>query len=125
MKRTALAAIVLASVGLVTPATAEDLPAVTSDNVEYLGTLTEDAATGAVSAKIVGKYLYVAGWRSFSIYEISDPARPVHQSTTPLGFQLYHEDVDSNGKILVLAENLQGPAARLHVWEVTNKQTPA
>ncbi len=92
-----------------------------SDNVEWLKNVPFDAVT-ATGARAIGKFLYVTSWRNFSIYDISDPANPILQSTVPFGFQFENEDVDTNGNIMLFSESL--PRNLLHIWDVEDKSNP-
>ena len=95
---------------------------VTSDDVEHVAFVPFEVGT-ATGANIVGKFLYVTSWKSFSIYDISDPLNPVRLSTTPFGFEFENENVSTNGKIMLFAE--QVPVDRLHVWDVEDKSNPS
>lgn len=92
-----------------------------SPNVEHVLHLPLEAGT-ATGMRIVGKYLYVTSWKSFSIYDVSDPLSPQHLSTTPFGFAFENEDVATNGNILLFSEQL--PRNVLHVWDVEDKTSP-
>ena len=92
-----------------------------SDNVEYVGYVPFEVGT-ATGANIIGKHMYVTSWKSFSIYDISDPAAPERLSTTPFGFKFENENVASNGKIMVFSEEL--PQNILHIWDVEDKTNP-
>ena len=94
---------------------------VTSDNVEYVGHINFEVGT-ATGADVIGKYLYVTSWKSFSIYDISDPAAPERLATEPFGFKFENEDVATNGKIMLFSEQL--PQNILHVWDVEDKTNP-
>ena len=95
-----------------------------SDNVTYLDTVPLEVGT-VTGARQVGNYLYVGGAKGFSIYDISKPRAPELVSTTLTGFQFPTEDVDTNGKILLLS-NDQAPARLVgfQVWDVSNKADP-
>jgi hypothetical protein len=99
-------------------------PGISSGNVEYVTTVPFEAG-GATGAARVGKYLYVAGAKSFSIYDISDPLDPQLMSITPIGFYFANEDVDTNGKILLIASD-QGTQdlQKLTVYDVEDKDAP-
>ena len=90
--------------------------------MNFLSTLPFDVG-GATGARVVGKHLYVAGARALSIYDISDPKSPALSSTTPIGAAFPNEDVDTNGKILLMAD--QQVRGMLHVWDVSNKKSPS
>lgn len=92
-----------------------------SDDVEHVLHLPLEAGT-ATGMRVVGRHLYVTSWRSFSIYDVSDPLSPRHLSTTPFGFAFENEDVATNGKILIFSEEL--PRNVLHVWDVEDKTRP-
>ena len=93
-----------------------------SDNVTYVGTVPFEIGGAPSGARLVGDYLYVAGTRSFSIYDVSDPLAPALASITPTGPQFPNEDVDTNGKILLIANEQLGRT--LQVWDVENKSSP-
>lgn len=120
-KRVAAALAVLGVMAV--PATAPAAPSaggLASDNVTYVTTIPFDAG-GATGARVYGKYLYVAGARGFSIYDVSDPLAPMLLSYTPdTGFPA--EDVDTNGKILLFQD--QQLRQRLHVFDVEDKSAP-
>ena len=95
----------------------------TSGPVEYLKTVPLDAGT-AWGGRIVGDYFYMGSYKHFAIYDVSDPVNPQLVSTTPLvGQGLTMEDIDTNGKILVLTA--QTPvSSELQVWDVEDKSAP-
>lgn len=80
-----------------------------SGPVEYVDTVPFEAGTG-VSAVLHGRHLYVTTFRSYSIYDVSNAVEPVLLSTVPLGLQLFNEQPDTNGKILLLSADF-GPLA--------------
>ncbi|MEA2447312.1 MAG: hypothetical protein QOK47_949 [Actinomycetota bacterium] len=92
-----------------------------SDNIEWLTTVRFETGT-ATGAEVIGKYLYVTSWKSFSIYDVSDPLNPQLLSITPFGFKFENEDVSTNGKILIFSEST--PQSILHVWDVEDKENP-
>ena len=94
---------------------------VSSDNVEWVQHIPFEVGT-ATGARVIGKYLYVTSWKTFSIYDVSDPLAPVRVSTTPFGFAFENEDVATNGDIMIFSEEL--PLARVHVWDVEDKTNP-
>lgn len=96
-------------------------PGLSSGNVEYIKTVPIEAGL-PTGARRVGDYLYVAGSKSFSIYDVSDAENPVLQSLTPIGIQFANEDVDTNGSILLLSGDQVG--GNLYVWDVSEKQAP-
>lgn len=94
---------------------------VMSSNVEHLATLPLEQGT-ATGAQLVGDLFFVTSWRSMSIYDVSDPLEPELLSRTFLGFEFENENVSTNGKILLIAE--QAPVDRLHVWDVSDPRAP-
>ena len=93
-----------------------------SDNVQYVSTVPFDAGT-AWGARLVGDHLYVSSYRHFTIYDVSDPLDPQLMSTTPTPTLLNGEDVDTNGKILLLTMSAPGTNALL-VYDVEDKSMP-
>ncbi|MDQ4094833.1 MAG: hypothetical protein M3174_01320 [Actinomycetota bacterium] len=94
---------------------------ISTDNVKHVAFVPFEVGT-ATGARIVGKYLYVTSWKSFSIYDVSNPANPQLESITPFEFKFENEDVATNGKILIFSEEL--PNRSLHVWDVRDKADP-
>jgi hypothetical protein len=94
---------------------------VTSKNVKHVAFVPFEVGT-ATGAKVVGHYLYVTSWKSFSIYDISKPTRPELVTQEWLGFMFENENVSTNGKLLLFSE--QAPVDSLHVWDVRNKRNP-
>ncbi|MGH2734654.1 MAG: hypothetical protein ACRDKZ_03660, partial [Actinomycetota bacterium] len=86
---------------------------VTSDNVAHVAFVPFEIGT-ATGARFAGRHLYVTGWKSFSIYDVSDPLAPEQVSQVPLGFKFENENVSTNGRIMLFAE--QAPIDSLHVW---------
>jgi len=93
----------------------------TSKNVKHVAFIPFEAGT-ATGAKVVGDYLYVTSWKSFSIYDISKPTQPEQLSHTPFGFKFENENVSTNGRIMLFAE--QAPVDSLHVWDIEDKTNP-
>ncbi|HET7483454.1 MAG TPA: hypothetical protein VFK89_11395 [Actinomycetota bacterium] len=102
-----------------------------SDNIEYLSSVPFEQST-TTGARVIGKYLYVTSWKSWSIYDISDPENPQMLSVTPFAqdsatnqgdpARFENEDVATNGKILVFSEEL--PRSMLYVYDVEDKTNP-
>ena len=118
--------ILLAGVAMVLGAGLTALPAsqaagLSSENVTYVGTVPFEVGGAPSGARLVGNYLYVAGAKSFSIYDVSDPEAPVLMSHTPTGPQFPNEDVDTNGEILLISNEL---GRTLEVWDVEDKSAP-
>lgn len=111
-----------ASAGPVVPA----VGGFTSPNVEYVGLVPFEVgtATGASIFKRGGKdYLLVTSWKSFSIYDVSDPLAPtLIGAPVPFGFKFENEDVATNGRIMIFSEELPGDV--LHVWDIQSLENP-
>ena len=119
----AIAAASLALVGaVVVPNRAARAAGLTSGPIEYVKTIPIDAGAAQV-AKKVGDYLYLTSWKALSVYDVSDLLNPVHVSTIPTGFQFPAERMDTNGKILIIAE--QTPIFRMHVFDVSDPAAPS
>lgn len=96
----------------------------TSGPVSYMTTVPFDFGT-AWGGRVVGDYFYLGSYRGFSIYDISDPLAPQLISTTPLpGQGLTMEDIDTNGKILLLTAQRPVVGDELQVWDLSNKALP-
>ena len=122
-KRLLLLGAVLALLAAATPTgAAPTAGGLASDNVSYVSTVPFEAGAALTGARLVGDYLYVAGPRSFSIYDVSDPLSPALASITPTGPQFPNEDVDTNGKILLMSNQQVG--AKFQVWNVEDKSAP-
>jgi hypothetical protein len=103
----------------------------TSDNVEYVGFLPFEEGSGepvpgqpqeivsSTGANIRGDFMYLTGWKSLSIYNISDPLKPKLTAYKPVGFMFENENVATNGEIMLFSESLPGNA--LHVYDVSDK----
>lgn len=94
---------------------------IASSNVEHVATVPFDAGL-ATSARVIGRYLYVGGSKTLSIYDVSDPTQPVRLSTTFTGVQFPAEDIDTNGRILLMMD--QSIEGALQVWDVEDKTAP-
>src|SRR5687767_13766043 len=104
--------------GLLPGATAGPGPqGVSSDNVEQVTFLPLGAGTGTGAGFFKqGKdnYMIITGWKTFSIYDINDPASPqIVGNPVPFGFKFENEDVSTNGEIMLFSESL--PQNILHV----------
>lgn len=95
---------------------------IASDDVEYVTYVPFEVGT-ATGADIFGKYMIVTSWRSFSIYDISNPESPqLLGRPVPFGFKFENENVSTNGKIMLFSEEL--PQDILHVWDIEDKTNP-
>jgi hypothetical protein len=90
-----------------------------TDNVEYVTTLPIETDTSG--AQLVGKYFYITTSRWLEIYDVSDPLDPQRVGTLPIPQepQFAEEDLDTNGKILLI-----GTLGDLYVINVEDKSNP-
>ena len=92
-----------------------------SDRVEWVTNMP--LAIDSAGANFVGDYMYITTARDLTIYDISDPLNPQRMGFLVLPQQPYYaeEDVDTNGKILLIGT----PAPnKLNVIDVEDKSNP-
>jgi len=101
------------------PGHAAPPPGFASSNIEFLGNVPLHADTAG--ARIRDGYLYVTSSHELTIYDIADPVNPKPVSTLPIPQQPYfaEEDVDTNGKVLLI-----GTLQSLLVIDVRDKTLP-
>jgi LVIVD repeat len=92
-----------------------------SGAIEHVKTIPFDAGS-AMDAVLHDDYLYTTSWRSFSIYDVSDPLSPALLSQTPTPAQLINEEPQTDGEILLLSNDNVGRT--LDIYDVTNKAAP-
>lgn len=82
-------------------------------------------ADGA-GGRIVGEHFYVTDSRALTIYDISDPLNPNPLSVLPLPQTPYfaQEDVNTNGKILLITSSIGRGTSGLYVIDVRDKANP-
>ncbi len=117
----ALTLVAMASVGIPAATAGPNEGGYSSDNVEYLKHIAFEEGT-ATGMRVIGKYLYLTSWKTFSIYDVSDPLNPELMSITPFGFKFENEDVSTNGRIMLFSEQL--PQNILHIWDVEDPENP-
>jgi hypothetical protein len=120
-------ALLVAVAGLPAPAQAAPVPpGFASPNVEWVANVPLHA--DSAGARIVGTYLYASDSRSLTIYDISDPEVPVPVGATAIPQVPYfpQEDVETNGRVLVLGQGTDtgNPTDALLVFDVTTKTAP-
>jgi hypothetical protein len=76
---------------------------VSSDNVEYIGSLKPDIGV-TTGARIVGDRMFVTSAKNISIYDISTPESPQMLGFLP-NASWENEEVPTNGKILAFASD--------------------
>jgi hypothetical protein len=77
---------------------------VSSDNVEYLGSIKQDVGL-TTGAKVVGDRLYVTSGKNITIYDISKPETPVTLGSMKVNVAWENEEVPTNGKVLAVASD--------------------
>jgi hypothetical protein len=104
--RTPTGALVAALALIVTPVAAANQTwpdAVSSDNVDYLGSIKEDVGL-TTGARIIGNKMFVTSAKNISIYDISTPESPERVGIIP-NASWENEEVPTNGKILAFASD--------------------
>lgn len=135
MKRTLVAAVAMAAAFAVLPTTSMAAPTVlgadaptaggfSSDNVEWVANVPFSSPSGS-GGRLVGRYFYAVDSTKLTIYDTKDPLNP-----TPVGFLenphepiFTREDIDTNGKILLLPNMAYAPGP-LHIVDVEDKTNP-
>jgi len=105
--RTPIAALVAALSLVAVPAASADQTGpdwVSSDNVEYLGSIKQDFGLTA-GAKIVGDRMFVTSGKNITIYDISTPETPVTLGSLKVNVAWENEEVPTNGKVLAVASD--------------------
>jgi hypothetical protein len=77
---------------------------VSSDNVEYLGSIKQDVGL-TTGAKVVGDRLFVTSGKNITAYDISKPESPVTLGTMHFNIAWENEEVPTNGKVLAVASD--------------------
>src|SRR3954469_1176003 len=83
---------------------------VSSDNVEYLGSIKQDIGL-TTGAKVVGNRLFVTSGKNISIYDISKPETPQPLGSMKVNTAWENEEVPTNGKVLAVASDFYSVAA--------------
>jgi hypothetical protein len=83
---------------------------VSSDNVEYLGSIKQDIGL-TTGAKVVDNRLYVTSGKNISIYDITKPATPVALGSMKVNTAWENEEVPTNGKVLAVASDFYSVTA--------------
>jgi hypothetical protein len=94
----------LATTAAAAPAAAAPPDAVMSDNVEYLGSIQQDAGL-TTGAKVLGDRMFVTSGKNISIYDITDPAAPQALGAMKTNIAWENEEVPTNGEVLAFASD--------------------
>ncbi|HVF54414.1 MAG TPA: hypothetical protein VNC78_12535 [Actinomycetota bacterium] len=94
---------------------------ISSDNVEWLSHIP--LIPSATGGRVVGDYFYVNDQNKITIMDISDPLNPAITGVLPMPQEAIfsREDLDTNGKIMVVPDTVRGV---LHVVDVEDKTNP-
>ncbi|MGH2757580.1 MAG: LVIVD repeat-containing protein [Actinomycetota bacterium] len=105
-----------------------------SDNVEHVKHVP--IAQNGVGGRLIGKYFYMNDQNKVMIYDVSDPLDPQMTGFVPMPqeWQFSREDLDGNGKILVVPNTVSGqndgnpqttsPANSVYIIDVEDKTNP-
>src|SRR3954465_3292484 len=77
---------------------------VSSDNVDYLGSIKQDVGL-TTGAKVVDNRLYVTSGKNISIYDVSKPESPQPLGSMKVNVAWENEEVPTNGKVLAIASD--------------------
>jgi hypothetical protein len=77
---------------------------VSSDNVEYIGSIKQDVGL-TTGARIIGNRMFVTSAKNISIYDISKPETPTLLGSMKLNVVWENEEVPTNGKVLGYASD--------------------
>jgi hypothetical protein len=106
--RSLLATVAAAAAALLTPALATANKTgpdwVSSDNVEYLGSIKQDVGLTA-GAKVLGDRMFVTSGKNITIYDISKPETPQTLGSMKVNVAWENEEVPTNGKVLAVASD--------------------
>ena len=108
---------VLAALAVAAPAQAAPE---TSPGVRLITSIPE---RGVVSARAVGKYLYVSSLTGVSVFDISQPQAPVRVGRLDLP-NAQNEDVDVGSGILLVSDDPYGGRGVLHVIDIRDPAHP-
>ena len=105
-----------------------------TDNVEHVKHIP--IAQNGVGGRLIGKYFYMNDQNKVMIYDVSDPVNPEMTGfvAMPQEWQFSREDIDGNGKILVVPNTASGqndgnpqtqsPANAVYIIDVEDKTNP-
>jgi len=79
-----------------------------TDNIEHVKHLP--IAQNGVGGRLIGKYFYMNDQNKVMVYDVSDPVNPemIGFVAMPQEWQFSREDIDGNGKILVVPNTVSG-----------------
>jgi hypothetical protein len=112
-------AILAVLAGLVVAAPAQAAPE-TSPGVRLIASIPE---RGVISARAVGRHLYVSSLTGVSVFDISQPQAPVRVGRLDLP-NAQNEDVDVGSGILLVSDDPYGGRGVLHVIDIRDPAHP-
>ena len=77
---------------------------VSSENVEYLGSIKQDVGL-TTGARVIGNRLFVTSAKNITIYDISTPETPQTLGSLKVNLAWENEEVPTNGKVLAFASD--------------------
>jgi hypothetical protein len=77
---------------------------VSSDNVQYLGSIKQDVGL-TTGAKVIGDRMYVTSGKNITVYDISRPETPRTLGSMKVNVAWENEEVPTNGKVLAVASD--------------------
>ncbi|HVL65453.1 MAG TPA: hypothetical protein VM573_09830 [Actinomycetota bacterium] len=107
---------------------------IATDNVEHVKHIP--LAQNGVGGRLIGKYFYMNDQNKIMIFDVKDPLNPelLGQVAMPQEWQFSREDLDGNGKILVVPNTLSGqndgdlqttaPTNAVYIIDVEDKLNP-
>ena len=105
-----------------------------TDNVEHVKHLP--IAQNGVGGRLIGKYFYMNDQNKVMVYDVSDPVNPEMIGFVPMPqeWQFSREDLDGNGKILLVPNTASGqndgspqtssPTNAVYIIDVEDKTNP-
>src|SRR5688500_9997850 len=105
-----------------------------TDNIEHVRHIP--LAQNGVGGRLIGKYFYMNDQNKVMIWDVADPENPTMTGSVPMPqeWQFSREDLDGNGKILVVPNTASGqndgnlqtesPANAVYIIDVEDKTNP-
>lgn len=105
-----------------------------SDNIEHIAHIP--IAQNGVGGRLIGKYFYMNDQNKVMVWDVSEPLDPqmIGFVAMPQEWQFSREDLDGNGKILVVPNTVSGqndgnlqtdsPANAVYIIDVEDKTNP-
>lgn len=92
-----------------------------TDNVEHIRHIP--LSTNGVGGRLIGKYFYTNDQNKIMVFDVSDPVDPQLTGVLPMPqeWQFSREDLDGNGKILVVPNTV---TRAVYIVDVEDKSNP-